>query len=178
MAEGPPPIPRWFPSLWAISGFGVIIVVVALALSHSEGGPQRASGSTAAPVRNSAESAQNAGKARTRLVGIDLRAQTLTGFAAPKAALIGAVLTDARLRHADLAGAWIIDGCLRNIDLTGADLRDAHLVAVDLRGADLSGATLAGASLVAVVSDASTTWPDGREPRQAVPLPRTRTPCR
>ena len=67
------------------------------------------------------------------------------------ASLYGAHLGQVNLSGADLNGA----------DLTRAFLDDADLSNASLLGADLTGATLALADMTGVLTDESTTCPDG-----------------
>ena len=82
----------------------------------------------------------------------------------PLAAVTGAQLRGADLRHADAYGAFLAKADLRYANLEGANLREANLESANLRDAKLEFANLRGANLgAAILARARLTGADLRE---------------
>lgn len=77
----------------------------------------------------------------------ELQGRDFTGARLRQADFSAAVMTRARLAHADLRDLNGYGVLLGGADLRGADLTHASLVGAYLQGADLAGARLEGANL-------------------------------
>ncbi len=93
----------------------------------------------------------NAAFSEADLRNCDFTGATMTKFGARKSDMSGA-----RLAGVDLSSARLAE-----VKLVGADLSGANLTGADISGTDLTGANLDGATLVDMLFDQHTVWPEG-----------------
>jgi hypothetical protein len=86
----------------------------------------------------------------------DLRNADFTGAKMQKFGARGSDLSGARLAGVDLSSARLAE-----VKLIGADLSGANLTGADVSGTDFTGCNLDGATLVDMLFDQHTIWPEG-----------------
>lgn len=100
---------------------------------------------------------------QVNLSGYDLRNMVINGSVMTQTNFSEADLNGAQIVNSVLDGSLFIDATLTGANFSFSSLIDADLSGSDLRGVNLNEANLTRATLTGVVTDDTTTCPDGSQ---------------